>query len=114
MIGDLFVLICWLIVGSFLFIFGAIVLLVILMLLKEKVINVFGSELKNTDTRVRKAYVMKLDDEELLKKVALNDSDKDVAIWAVERIKTKSSLEEISQSDRGIVSRVARRKMDNL
>ncbi|SDA48773.1 hypothetical protein SAMN02910315_00849 [Methanobrevibacter millerae] len=89
-------------------------LLAFLSFLKEKLINVFGSELKNTDERVRKAYVMKLDDEELLKKVALNDSSEDVALWAVERIKSRPVLDEISRSDRGIVSRVARRKMDNL
>lgn len=93
---------------------GVLVLLAFLCFFKEKVINVFGSELKNTDERVRKAHVMKMDDDELLKKVALNDSSEDVALWAVERIKSRPILEEISRSDMGIVSRVARRKMDNL
>lgn len=114
MVGELFVSICWFISCSFLFVLGVIVLLAFLSFIKEKLINAFGSELRHTDERVRKAYVMKLDDEALLKDVALNDSREDVAIWAVERIKSGSALEEISRSDRGIVSEIAKRKEDNL
>lgn len=114
MIGELFVSICWFIACSFLLVVGVIVFLSFLIFLKEKLINAFGSELKNTDERIRKAYVMKLDDERLLKNVALNDSSEDVAVCAVERITSRENLEEISQSERGIVSGVARRKMDKL
>lgn len=114
MVGELFVSICWFITCSFLLVLGVIVLLAFLSFLKEKLINAFGSKLRHTDERVRKAYVMKLDDENLLKNVTLNDSSEDVAIWAVERIRSKSVLEEISRSDRGIVSEVSKRKMDNL
>ncbi|WP_407421027.1 hypothetical protein [Methanobrevibacter sp.] len=114
MAGELFVSIYWFIACSFLFVLGVIVFLAFLSFLKEKLINAFGSELGHTDERVRRAYVMKLDDEDMLKNVALNDSSEDVAVWAVERIRSRSALEEISRSDRGIVSEVAKRKADNL
>lgn len=50
----------------------------------------FGSELKNSNVNVRKAYVMKLDDEEVLKNVALNEYNGDIGVEAVERINTNS------------------------
>lgn len=114
MLNELLLSIFWFIPRLFFFVLGVIAFLAFLSFLKEKLINAFGNELRNTDERVRKAYVMKLDDEGMLKNVALNDLSEDVAIWAVERIRSRSALEEISRRDRGIVSELARRKIDNL
>ena len=82
--------------------------------IKVKLTDRFGHELKNTDENIRKAYVMKLDDEELLKEIALNDYDDEVAFQAVERIGSKSVLADIAKSDRFVASRAAKRRIDEL
>ncbi len=82
--------------------------------IKRKLTDCFGHELDNSDEKIRMAYVMKLDDEELLKEIAFNDYDEYVAFHAVERIKSKSILEDIAESDRFIVSREAERKLSEL
>lgn len=74
----------------------------------------FGHELKNSDVNVRKAYIMKSDDEKMLKQVALDEYIQDIGVEAVSRINSKSALEEISQSDRFRVSRAAKRKIKEL
>jgi hypothetical protein len=82
--------------------------------IKVKLTDRFGHELKNTDENIRKAYVMKLDDEELLKEIALNDYDDEVAFQAVERIGSKSVLEDIAENGRFVASRAAKRRIDEL
>ena len=60
-------LIALLVIGFFVVAF----LVNIFLIIKQKLIDWFGSELKNSNANVRKAYVMKLDDDKLLKNVAL-------------------------------------------
>lgn len=114
MIGDLFVTVYWFFTCSFFFIIGLMVLLACFSFLKEKFLNIFGHPLKNTDENVRKAYVMKSNDEELLKNVALTDYSDDVTFQAVERIKNKSFLSEIARNGKFPVSNAAKRKLNEL
>ena len=51
---------------------------------------------------------------EMLKKVALSDYNQDVGVEAVERINTKSYLEEIAECDKFRVSRAAERRIEEL
>lgn len=112
MIGELIIGIYQLIVYFFLFIIAIFLFAAAIYRIKEKFIDKFGNELKNSDEQVRKAYVMKLDDEKLLKEVALTDLSEDVAIHAVERIRDKSILEEISNSNKKSVSNIAKMRME--
>lgn len=114
MIGDLFITIYWFFACSFLFFIGVMILLAVFSFLKEKFLNIFGHPLKNTDENVRKAYVMKSNDEELLKNVALTDYSEDVTLQAVERIKNKSFLSEIARNGKFPVSNAAKRKLNEL
>ena len=114
MIGELIVAICWFVAYLFFFVIAVVLLMAAFSFLKEKLTNLFGHPLKNTDEKVRKAYVMKLNDEELLKKVALTDYNVDVALQAVERIQNKSSLTEIAENAKFPISSTARRRLDEL
>lgn len=106
------------IIYSIIFLFFAICAVVFLCWavidVKRKLTDMFGHELKNRNANVRKAYVMKLNDEEMLKKVALSDYNQDVGVEAVERISTKSYLEELAECDKFRVSRVAKRRIKEL
>lgn len=114
MIGDLFITVYWFFACSFLFFIGVMLLLAVFSFLKEKFLNIFGHPLKNTDENVRKAYVMKSNDEELLKNVALTDYSDDVTLQAVEMIKNKSFLSEIARNGKFPVSNAAKRKLNEL
>ena len=107
-----------LVVYSIIWLFIAIVVVVFLadayLKVKRKLTDMFGHELKNSNDNVRMAYVMKLNDEEMLKKVALSDYNQDVGVEAVERINTKSYLEEIAECDKFRVSRAAERRIEEL
>lgn len=111
MFGEIIIGIYKSIVYIFLFLIAIFLSAAAIYRIKEKFIDKFGNELKNSDEQIRKAYVMKLDDEELLKEVALTDLSEDVAIHAVERIKDKSILEEISNSNNKSVSNIAKMRM---
>lgn len=94
--------------------FAVVILIIVLLRIKQKLIDWFGSELKNSNVNVRKAYVMKLNDEEVLKKVALSEYNEDIGVEAVERINNKSSLEEIAKCNKFRVSRAAKRRLNEL
>lgn len=98
---------------AFLF-FGMIAVIWILAAIsyiKEKLVDRFGHELKNTNADIRKAYVMKSDDETLLKEIALTDRNLDVRIAALDGINDLHILNEISEKGRGAASRIAKRRV---
>lgn len=111
---ELMQLIFYSIIWFFIAIFAIVFLVWAFLDVKKKLTDMFGHELKNRNANVRKAYVMKLNDEEMLKKVALSDYNQDVGVEAVERINTKSYLEEIAECDKFRVSRAAERRIEEL
>ena len=113
-IEELIPLIVYSIIWFFIALFAVVFLAAAYLKVKRKLTDMFGHELKNRNANVRKAYVMKLNDEEMLKKVALSDYNQDVGVEAVERIKNKSYLEEIAECDKFRVSRAAERRIDEL
>lgn len=114
MITELVQSIAWLIAVLFLALIFCMTIISIFLRIKRKFIDLFGHELKNSDANVRKAYVMKSNDDEVLKKVALDEYVQDIGVEAVSRINSKSALEEISKSGRFRVSRAAKRKIKEL
>ena len=71
----------------------------------------FYNGLDNPNRLVRKAYVMKLDDEDILRNVILNDKEDEVKLAALDKIDNPLILKEVIENDDGIVSRIARRKL---
>lgn len=80
---------------------------------KEKLVDRFGHPLKNTDKNVRKAYVMKSNDEYQLKNVVLNDSNIDVRIAALDRIDDEQMLKEIAECENDSISRLAEKRIND-
>ena len=114
MLAEIFVMI-WKIIGYLVaFCFILIVVVEIYNWKMEKVKKHFARGLKSSDENVRKAYVMKMDDDNALKKVALTDSSTDIRILAVERIKNRLVLDEIIQKGSGYVSNASQRRVDEL
>lgn len=71
----------------------------------------FYHGLDNPNRLVRKAYVMKLDDEDILRNVVLNDGDEEVRLAALDKIDNPLILKEVVEDDDGMVSRIAERKL---
>lgn len=107
MFQELFMLIAFLFFGML----AVILTLALISYIKEKLVDRFGHELKNTNEDIRKAYVMKSDDENLLKEIALNDRNMDVRIAALDGITDLDILNEISENGHGAVSRIAKRRV---
>lgn len=99
------------------YLFFGIIFLILVMVacsrIKQKLVDLFGHELKNTDKNVRKAYAMKLTDENQLKDIILNDNDLDVQIAALGGIEDNDMLRQVAKCRSKSVSRLALRKIKN-